>query len=77
MFELHAPACLPSVRRVAGASPPRLQYCKFEAVYGCCHLGALREGGLGAGPFTGSLMRVQRGELINTTSLCPQARLQG
>lgn len=49
LFELHAPACLPPVRRVAGVSPLRMQCRKFEVVYGCCHLGALREGNLERG----------------------------
>lgn len=76
----NAPACLfPAGGGGAGgavASPRRLQHRKFDVVYGRCHLGALREGKLGAGPFTGSLMRVQRGELIKTISQSPRARLQ-
>lgn len=48
-----------SVVREQGPPLHRLQCCKSKVVYGCCHLGALQEGELGAGPITGSLMRVQ------------------
>lgn len=61
-----------SVWSSGGARCSNVNFKLFtDAATGCS-----RGGKLGAGPFTGSVMRVQRGKLINTRFPGPRARLQ-